>query len=126
MSLVAFLLLDQLLALTTLFSSGIGLVLFISTLAISAIPKLIYNNNLIGLFKAGASSSNAIVPILIVVYSVIGASIAPCQGHWYFSLATVILLMFSWKFLQLYISNLKVEKIIEPNHALLGLILIYL
>jgi len=123
-SLVIFLLFDQLLALATPFSSGFGLLLFIATLAVSAIPKLINCKNLFYSYKSNIKHSNSLL-LLVSAWSIIGTANAPCHGYWFFSLATTLFLVFSWKFIQIYVSHLQFEQIIVPKHALIGLISIY-
>jgi len=122
---VTFLLVDQLLALTTPFSSGFGLLLFLAALAISAVPNLMKQNNLIARFKNGIKPSNVVLPLLIITYSILGATNAPCHGHWFFSLATVFLVIYSWKFLEIYTRCSDFKQIIEPKHALVGLFIVY-
>lgn len=122
---VAFLLFDQLLALTTPFSSGFGLLLFLAALAISAVPNFMKQNNLIARFKSGIKPSNVVLPLLIINYSILGATNAPCHGYLFFSLSTAFLVIFSWKFVEIYTCCLNFNQIIEPKHAIVGLFIVY-
>ena len=42
------------------------------------------------------------------------------------TITLVLLIVISWKFTQIYVSRLDIKQIIEPKHALIGLVIIYL
>lgn len=124
-SIVAFLLTDQLLALATPFSSGLGLIVFILCLALSLVPELKTSVGLLRTFKRKLTLTNCLLPVLLVPYSLFCVVNAPCNGQITFAIATVLLIVFTWFFIKIYVEHIKFKNIIEPNHALFGLLLIY-
>lgn len=125
-SLVCFLLFDQLLALATPFSSGLGLSIFMGLLAITSMPKAFKQPNKVSDLLASLTPVRLIVMVLIVIYSLIASINAPCNDYFSFSLTTTFLVVLTWGFLNVYTSNFEFNEVIEPTHALVGLVVIFL
>ena len=69
---------------------------------------------------------DVLVCIAIVIYSIIASASAPCKNQMIFSLATVSMLVFVWFFSKWYLIKFESIKLIEPDHALVGLIIIFI
>ena len=129
-ALVTFILLDQLVAIYTPFSSGAGLVIFMASLLVnvflknrSAITKQwVMNLQYSKLFNL----HDVLICMAIILYSIIATALAPCKSQMTFSLATVGLIVFIWFFIKWYLTEFKFKNLIEPNHALIGLIIIFI
>jgi hypothetical protein len=70
-SLVLFLLFDQVLSIATHFSSGLGLIFFLALLAISALPRVINEENKLSYLKSIAKPFGLFVGLIIPTYSLL-------------------------------------------------------
>jgi hypothetical protein len=118
---VLFLLSDQILSLFTPFSSGLGVCLFILSLSINFCMHQGPRNSL-KLWFFGIRSRK----ILIFTTYAFGLSIyAPCRARLLFSLSTTFLVMVGCIFIKNYIQVSRLNEIIKPQHAVKGLIFIF-
>ncbi|NWF36778.1 hypothetical protein [Mariprofundus sp. KV] len=124
LSLVAFLLLDELVNLFSPFSSGLGLFVFlIFFVFMHPLPLRLRFNDMAGNMESYLHTGLAAI-LLIFCYSLLASANSPCQGDYVFSFATMFIFTISWLLFEIYTPSLSKTKLIEPSHALVGLTLV--